>query len=149
MSKTFAIATSLAEEFKKAQFLEQVPEANQKTFARAMFTLAEEDESAANKILKDLACINDAVDLDDEDLENLADHPALSDAEKQRLAFWMTFLIVNNLPENWPENIRSGQEVSEESASRATEWIAEMRADVEKNDPEFAAYLFGPGTGPS
>ena len=142
MNKTMDFALSLADEFRRAQYLDDVPEKTLKTLAALMDNAMEEEQS--DRLLKTLANIDQNIDLKGAgimDIMDINDHPDLTTAEKTRLMVWSLILAAAALERLLPG---PSADAAGEKTSTRDEWTEELRKDVEKDDPAFARYIFGP-----
>jgi len=140
MSKTLQSALSLADEFHKAAYLDQVDPKIMKSLALMIAYVLDQDESL--QVIKKLAKVDPALEIDDLSFETIEDHPYLSKDQRVRLAFWSMAILGALL--NFERGPASSPAEQEELDADSKEWLEGMRRELEENDPAFARYVFGP-----
>lgn len=143
MSKALECALSLADEFHKAQYLDQVDEKTMKALALLMTSVLDQNES--DQVMKALAKIDPEIDVSDITPETIENNPKLTKEQSLRLMFW-TLAIIGTLMEMEDPGFMGPMSPAEkeEAEARTKEWAEEMRRDLEQADPAFARYVFGP-----
>ncbi len=126
MSKTKEFALSLAEDFKKAEYLSTVDEVDSKAFVELLMILPKEDANEVAAVLLDIPA-----DKDNEDFTAI---------EQIKVSYFELALLGHLISKaNADDNTTT-------ASPEAEQMIEDMYQEAKALDPAFAKWAFGPNT---